>query len=61
VNKDAGVQSTDDYEFMVERREKEGIVQTSDVMTGATITPRAVASTLNSMYEFLIKVGENNE
>jgi electron transport complex protein RnfG len=61
VNKDAGVQSTDDYEFMIERREKEGIVQTSDVMTGATITPRAVASTLNSMYEFLMKVGENNE
>ncbi len=61
VNKDAGVQATDDINLMIERREDNGIVQTSDIMTGATITPRAVASTLNAMYEFLLKVGENNE
>ena len=30
-----------------------GVVRTSDVMTGATITPRAVANAINIMYEYL--------
>ncbi len=32
---------------------------TSDVMTGATITPRAVVTSINAMYEFLKKAGVN--
>ena len=30
-----------------------GVVKTSDIMTGATITPRAVANAINIMYSYL--------
>jgi len=42
-----------------ERQEKKlsGIIYISDIMTGATITPRAVANTINIMYEYLSKTG----
>jgi electron transport complex protein RnfG len=48
VDKDAGKQGTDP-----EEAKQEGVVKVSDVMTGATITPRAVVSSLNAMYKFL--------
>jgi len=48
VDKDAGKQGTDPEEV-----KQEGVVKVSDVMTGATITPRAVVSSLNAMYKFL--------
>ncbi len=48
VDKDAGKQNLDP-----ERAKQEGIVKVSDVMTGATITPRAVVNSLNAMYKFL--------
>lgn len=48
VNKDAGVSTGDPEELR-----KRGIVMTSDVMTGATITPRAVANSINLMYRYL--------
>lgn len=55
VNQDANVVvSKDEIE---EYRNERGIIQVSDVMTGATITPRAVATSLNAMYEFLKKAG----
>ncbi|MCL4408070.1 MAG: RnfABCDGE type electron transport complex subunit G [Thermotogae bacterium] len=54
VNKDADIfPLPSNYESEIPTYKKEGIVVTSDVMTGATITPRAVANTLNAMYEFL--------
>lgn len=53
VNKDAGVVPTSDSEKIKYLREHEGVVQTSDIMTGATLTPRAVVKTINTMYEFL--------
>ncbi len=34
-------------------RKDKGVVKTSDIMTGATITPRAVANSINIMYEYL--------
>ncbi|MDI3472215.1 MAG: H+/Na+-translocating ferredoxin:NAD+ oxidoreductase subunit [Thermotogaceae bacterium] len=52
VNKDAGVLPKSN-EKEIEELKKSGVVQTSDVMTGATITPRAVVNTLNAMFEFL--------
>jgi len=48
VDKDAGKQGSDS-----EEAKQEGIVKVSDVMTGATITTRAVVSSLNAMYKFL--------
>ncbi len=48
VDKDAGKQGSDS-----EEAKQEGVVKVSDVMTGATITPRAVVSSLNAMYKFL--------
>ncbi len=48
VNKDAGVSTGNPEELR-----KKGIVMTSDVMTGATITPRAVANSINLMYHYL--------
>jgi len=48
VDKDAGKQGIDP-----EEAKQEGVVKVSDVMTGATITPRAVVSSLNAMYKFL--------
>jgi electron transport complex protein RnfG len=32
---------------------KQGVAKVSDVMTGATITPRAVANALNAMLDYL--------
>jgi electron transport complex protein RnfG len=32
-----------------------GIIFISDIMTGATITPRGVANAINAMYEYLEK------
>ncbi|OAA30972.1 electron transporter RnfG [Kosmotoga arenicorallina S304] len=55
VNKDAGIiVPPDEYQ---QARDTNGVVQTSDVMTGATITPRAVVNSINTMYEFLKKAG----
>lgn len=48
VDKDAGKQSVEPDEAKLE-----GVVKVSDVMTGATITPRAVVNSLNTMYKFL--------
>ncbi|MGC8545264.1 MAG: RnfABCDGE type electron transport complex subunit G [Athalassotoga sp.] len=56
VNKDADLfPLPSNYKSEISTYKKEGIVVTSDVMTGATITPRSVANTLNAMYEFLEK------
>lgn len=54
VNKDA--KATADSS-MREELKKEGTVQTSDIMTGATITPRGVANSLNIAIEFLSEKG----
>jgi len=54
VDKDAGVsvpaEALDSYK-------EQGIVKTSDVMTGATITARAVADSINAAVEFLKQEG----
>ncbi len=56
VNKDADLfPLPSNYKAEIPAYKKKGIVVTSDVMTGATITPRSVANTLNAMYEFLEK------
>ena len=52
VNKDAGILPKSSNEE-IRKLKDSGVVQTSDVMTGATITPRAVVNTLNTMFEFL--------
>ncbi|HEW92263.1 MAG TPA: RnfABCDGE type electron transport complex subunit G [Thermotogaceae bacterium] len=52
VNKDAGILPKSSNEE-IRKLKDSGVVQTSDVMTGATITPRAVVNTLNAMFEFL--------
>ena len=39
------------------QKEEDGIVTVSDVMTGATITPRAVASSLTPSPNSLDKAG----
>lgn len=57
VNQDANVTPTGDEITL--RRELDGIITVSDVMTGATITPRAVAFSINAMYQFLKKAGAN--
>lgn len=59
VNKDAGTSPASDPASMQANLNEDGVVQTSDIMTGATITPRAVAASLNAMYEFLKKAGAN--
>ncbi|MCD6551760.1 RnfABCDGE type electron transport complex subunit G [Thermotoga sp.] len=48
VDKDAGSPKGTPEEL-----KKKGIVKVSDVMTGATITPRAVVTALNLMYRYL--------
>lgn len=48
VDKDAGQQALDP-----DSAKQSGVVKVSDVMTGATITPRAVVNSLNSMYKYL--------
>lgn len=56
VNKDASLYPLpSDYLSKLNSYKSKGVVVTSDVMTGATITPRAVVSTLNTMYAFLEK------
>jgi electron transport complex protein RnfG len=56
VNKDASLYPLPpDYKEKLNYYKSKGVVVTSDVMTGATITPRAVVSTLNAMYAFLKK------
>ncbi|HCF37777.1 electron transport complex, rnfABCdGe type, g subunit subfamily protein [Thermosipho africanus Ob7] len=50
VDKDAGKSN-----LSPEEAKKIGVVKISDVMTGATITPRAVASTIDAMFEYLQK------
>ncbi len=56
VNKDANLYPLPpDYKDKLNYFKSKGVVVTSDVMTGATITPRAVVSTLNAMYAFLEK------
>ncbi|GAB6188345.1 RnfABCDGE type electron transport complex subunit G [Marinitoga arctica] len=55
VNKDAGViLSTPEQ---IKEGKGKGIIQTSDVMTGATITPRAVANSINAGFEYLKSKG----
>jgi len=56
VNKDAGVIAQTEEEITYNKTQ--GIVQTSDVMTGATITPRAVTNGINAVIEYLRKEGE---
>jgi len=48
VDKDAG-----SPQGTVEELKAKGIVKVSDVMTGATITPRAVTTAINLMYKYL--------
>ncbi|MDK2885819.1 MAG: H+/Na+-translocating ferredoxin:NAD+ oxidoreductase subunit [Thermosipho sp. (in: thermotogales)] len=48
VDKDAGKSNLDP-----EEAKKIGVVKISDVMTGATITPRAVANSIQAMFEYL--------
>ncbi len=56
VNKDANLYPLPgDYLSKLNFYKSKGVVITSDVMTGATITPRAVVATLNTMYAFLEK------
>ncbi|MBB6063003.1 electron transport complex protein RnfG [Thermosipho japonicus] len=50
VDKDAGKSN-----LSPEEAKKIGVVKISDVMTGATITPRAVASTIDTMFKYLQK------
>ena len=56
VNKDAGIMPKKKKEEIEKLKREEGIIQTSDIMTGATITPRAVTNTLNCMFEWLGKM-----
>ncbi|PLV59001.1 RnfABCDGE type electron transport complex subunit G [Thermotoga sp. KOL6] len=48
VDKDAGLPKG-----TLDELKKKGVVKVSDVMTGATITPRAVVTALNLMYRYL--------
>jgi electron transport complex protein RnfG len=48
VDKDANLSQLSDDEA-----KKQGVAKVSDVMTGATITPRAVANALNAMLDYL--------
>ncbi|RAO99064.1 electron transporter RnfG [Petrotoga sp. 9PW.55.5.1] len=54
VDKDAGVNIPSNS---LESFKSEGVVKTSDVMTGATITPRAVSDSINAAVEFLTQEG----
>jgi electron transport complex protein RnfG len=53
VDKDAGLPKGSPEEL-----KKQGVVKVSDVMTGATITPRAVVTALNLMYGYLEEVSK---
>lgn len=50
VDKDAGKSN-----LLPDEAKQIGVVKISDVMTGATITPRAVAATLDTMFKYLEK------
>ncbi|HRW93548.1 MAG TPA: RnfABCDGE type electron transport complex subunit G [Thermotogota bacterium] len=52
VDRDAGVNPTKDPATRADAR-KNGVVIISDIMTGATITPRAVANTIDTMFAYL--------
>jgi electron transport complex protein RnfG len=54
VDKDAGQSNLDPSSAKLK-----GVVKVSDVMTGATITPRAIVRTLNTMFSYL--GGDNND
>ncbi|MCS7174143.1 RnfABCDGE type electron transport complex subunit G [Pseudothermotoga sp.] len=51
VDKDANL-----THLSAEEAKKQGVAKVSDVMTGATITPRAVANALNAMLDYLSEV-----
>ncbi len=53
VNKDAGVFASTSKE--INQNKQKGIVQTSDVMTGATITPRGVSTAITSVINWILK------
>jgi len=54
VDKDAGATIQTNS---INTYKEQGVVKTSDVMTGATITPRAVADSINAAVEFLKEEG----
>nr|WP_103927318.1 RnfABCDGE type electron transport complex subunit D [Petrotoga sp. SL27] len=54
VDKDAGVTFSANS---IDAYKEQGVIKTSDVMTGATITPRAVADSINAAVEFLKEEG----
>ncbi|WP_342749847.1 FMN-binding protein [Petrotoga olearia] len=54
VDKDAGVTVSANS---IDAYKEQGVIKTSDVMTGATITPRAVADSINAAVEFLKEEG----
>ena len=51
----AGVVVDKDAKDRAVKDKEHGVVKTSDIMTGATITPRAVANAINLMYHYLIQ------
>jgi electron transport complex protein RnfG len=53
VNKDAGVFATNPK--VIEQNKKKGVVQTSDVMTGATITPRGVSAAITAVINWILE------
>ncbi|HOO73847.1 MAG TPA: RnfABCDGE type electron transport complex subunit G [Tepiditoga sp.] len=54
VNKDAGVTYSKDN---LDQAKANGVIQLTDIMTGATITPRGTVKSLNIAVEFLKKEG----
>ncbi|MBP6961048.1 MAG: RnfABCDGE type electron transport complex subunit G [Thermotogae bacterium] len=52
VDKDTGIGSLSSPEA-INGAKKDGVVYVSDLMTGATITPRAVTNAINTMTEYL--------
>ncbi|KUK15979.1 RnfABCDGE type electron transport complex subunit G [Petrotoga sp. SL27] len=54
VDKDAGVTVSANS---IDAYKEQGVIKISDVMTGATITPRAVADSINAAVEFLKEEG----
>ena len=52
VDKDTGIGSLSSPAGIREAK-KDGIIYVSDLMTGATITPRAVANAVNTITEYL--------
>ncbi|HOO34189.1 MAG TPA: RnfABCDGE type electron transport complex subunit G [Thermotogota bacterium] len=52
VDKDAGVAPAQ-TDAQINTYKDDGVIFISDLMTGATITPRGVANAINGMYEYL--------